>query len=45
MPAASGEERDVRGGLNFFVNSDAAQLARLVDAGALHVDIADGCCP
>lgn len=42
MPAPSDEERGVRG-VNLFVNSDAAQLARLVtlvDAGALHVDIA-----
>ena len=42
MPAPSDEERGVRG-VNLFVNSDAAQLARLVtlvDSGALHVDIA-----
>jgi NADPH:quinone reductase-like Zn-dependent oxidoreductase len=42
MPAPSDEERGVRG-VNLFVNSNAAQLARLVtlvDSGALHVDIA-----
>ncbi len=42
MPAPSDEERGVRG-VDLFVNSDAAQLARLVtlvDSGALHVDIA-----
>ncbi|MCX4885194.1 NADP-dependent oxidoreductase [Streptomyces sp. NBC_00847] len=42
MPAPSDEERGVRG-VNLFVNSDAAQLARLVtlvDSGALHVNIA-----
>ncbi|MGW2911250.1 NADP-dependent oxidoreductase [Streptomyces asoensis] len=42
MSAPSDEERGVRG-VNLFVSSDAAQLARLValvDSGALHVDIA-----
>ncbi|MGV9558736.1 NADP-dependent oxidoreductase [Streptomyces sp. NPDC003522] len=42
MPAPSDEERGVRG-VDLFVKSDAAQLARLVtlvDSGALRVDIA-----
>jgi NADPH:quinone reductase-like Zn-dependent oxidoreductase len=42
MPAPSDEDRDVRG-IDLFVRSDAAQLARLValiDAGELHVDVA-----
>ncbi|WP_369216033.1 zinc-binding dehydrogenase [Streptomyces flavofungini] len=42
MPAPSDEERGVRG-IDIFVRSDAAQLARLVtlvDSGALRVDIA-----
>ncbi|MFI9586387.1 NADP-dependent oxidoreductase [Streptomyces sp. NPDC052236] len=42
MPAPSDEERGVRG-IDLFVNSDAAQLARLValvDSGKLRVDIA-----
>ncbi len=42
MPAPSDEQREVRG-IDLFVRSDAAQLARLValvDAGELRVDVA-----
>ncbi|GAA1428169.1 NADP-dependent oxidoreductase [Microlunatus lacustris] len=43
MPAPSDDERGVRG-VDLFVRSDAAQLARLggmVDQGDLHVDVAE----
>jgi len=43
MPAPSDDERGVRG-INMFVRSDTAQLARLValvDAGELRVDVAE----
>lgn len=43
MPAPADDKRDVKG-INLFVRSDARQLAQLVaqvDAGQLHIDIAE----